>query len=78
VVTDYNMPGMQGLEVAREVRAIRADLPVAVTSGYIDEELRSGAEAVGVRELIPKPFAMQDFFAVVERLAQKTKENSER
>ncbi len=70
VVTDYNMPGMQGLDVAREVRAIRADLPVAVTSGYIDEELRFSAAAAGVRELIPKPFAMQDFFAVIERLAQ--------
>ena len=76
VVTDYNMPGMQGLEVAREVRAIRADLPVAVTSGYIDEELRSGAAAAGVRELIPKPFAMRDFFAVVERLARNDKEKN--
>ncbi len=76
VVTDYNMPGMQGLEVAREVRAIRADLPVAVTSGYIDEELRSGASAAGVRELIPKPFAMQDFFAVVERLAKNDNEKN--
>jgi CheY-like chemotaxis protein len=76
VVTDYNMPGMQGLDVAREVRAIRADLPVAVTSGYIDEELRSGAAAAGVRELIPKPFAMQEFFAVVERLVRNGKEKN--
>ncbi len=74
VVTDYNMPGMQGLEVAREIRAIRPDLPVAVTSGYIDDELRTGAVAAGVRELIPKPFAMQDFFAVVERLVRNGKE----
>ena len=76
VVTDYNMPGMQGLDVAREIRAIRADLPVAVTSGYIDEELRLGAAAAGVQELIPKPFAMRDFFAVVERLARNGKEKT--
>ena len=70
VVTDYNMPGMQGLDVAREVRTIRADLPVVVTSGFIDEELRIGAEAAGVRALIPKPFILKDLYAVVERLAK--------
>jgi len=77
VVTDYNMPGMQGLDVARKVRAIQADLPVVVTSGFIDEELRIGAEAAGVRALIPKPFMLKDFYAVVERLAQAGKEKRE-
>jgi CheY-like chemotaxis protein len=74
VLTDYNMPGMQGLDVAREVRRIRPDLPVVVTSGFIDEELRTGAEAAGVRALIPKPFILKDLYAVVERLAQEGKE----
>jgi CheY-like chemotaxis protein len=32
VITDYLMPGPSGLVVAREVRAIRADLPVIVVS----------------------------------------------
>jgi CheY-like chemotaxis protein len=68
VVTDYNMPGMQGLEVAREVRAIRADLPVAVTSGFIDEELQQGAKESGVRQLISKPFAIEDFYLLMETL----------
>ncbi|MEQ1517883.1 MAG: PAS domain S-box protein, partial [Usitatibacteraceae bacterium] len=60
VVTDYNMPGMSGLDVAREVRAIRADLPVAVTSGFIDETLRAQAAGAGVRELIFKASAVED------------------
>ena len=68
VVTDYNMPGMQGLEVAREVRAIRADLPVAVTSGFIDEELQQGAKESGVCQLISKPFAIEDFYLLMETL----------
>jgi PAS domain S-box-containing protein len=54
VLSDYNMPGMSGLDVAREVRAIRADVPVAVTSGFIDEKLKSQAKDAGVRELIFK------------------------
>lgn len=51
------MPGMQLLEVALEIRRIRADLPVALTSGFIDEELRAGAERKEVSERVAKPFA---------------------
>lgn len=76
VVTDYNMPGMSGLDVAREVRMIRADLPVAVTSGFIDETLSAQAEGAGVRELIFKPSSVEDFCAVVQRLAEAVPETS--
>jgi len=70
VVTDYNMPGMSGLEVARAVRAIRAELPVAVASGYIDEKLRADACAAGVSELIFKADAVEDLCDAFARLAQ--------
>ena len=69
LLTDYNMPGMSGLEVAYEARAIRADLPVAISSGFIDETLRTEAQAAGVRELILKADAVEDFCTVVQRLA---------
>ncbi len=68
VLTDYNMPGMSGLDVARAVRDIRAALPVAVTSGFIDETLQSGAEAAGVRELIFKADPVEILYDAVQRL----------
>ena len=58
VITDYNIPGMQVVEVALEIRRIRADLPVALTSGFIDEELRAGAARKEVSERVAKPFAL--------------------
>ena len=69
VVTDYNMPGMSGLDVAREVKSIRADLPVVVASGFIDETLQSQAAAAGVREVIFKATAVEELSAVIARLA---------
>ena len=69
VVTDYNMPGMSGLEVARALREIRADLPVALASGHITDELRAQAPGAGVKELIYKPNTVDELCAVVARLA---------
>ena len=64
VVTDYNMPGMSGIEVAR----IRPDLPVALISGYITDELRGKAEECGVRNLIYKPNTVEELCAAVRNL----------
>ena len=69
VVTDYNMPGMSGLDVARQVRAIRADLPVVVASGFIDETLQSQAKDAGVRELVMKASVIEDLCDAFVRLA---------
>jgi CheY-like chemotaxis protein len=68
LMTDYNMPGMSGLDVARAVLAINPDLPVAVASGYITDELQTEALAVGVREVVFKTDAVDAFCEVVARL----------
>ena len=68
-VTDYNMPGMSGLEVASALREIRADLPILMASGYITEELRVKAPEAGVSELIYKPNTADDLCEAVARYA---------
>ena len=68
VITDYNMPVISGLEVARELKQIRADLPVALASGYITEELRQQAPAAGISELIYKPDTAEGLCEAVARL----------
>lgn len=68
VMTDFNMPGMSGLDVARAVLAINPDLPVAVASGYISDELETQAREVGVREVVFKTDAVDAFCEVVARL----------
>ena len=70
-VTDFNMPGMSGLDVARALREIRPDLPVALASGYITDELRAQAPQAGVRELVYKPNTVDELCEVVSRLARE-------
>lgn len=69
VLTDYNMPGMSGLDIAREVRKIQPTLAVAITSGFIDEKLRADAKSAGVDELIFKADDVRPFCAAVAQLA---------
>ena len=73
VLTDFNMPGLSGLEVARTIRNSRPDLPVIVVSGYVSDEMRAQAEAAGVREVISKAHEVEELRDVVQRLV-KTRE----
>ncbi len=50
VVTDFRMPGMNGIELIRELRALRPEVPVILISGYTEAlgltEASTGADAV--------------------------------
>jgi PAS domain S-box-containing protein len=57
LVTDLVMPGPNGIEVARQARRARPDLPVLVMSGYAADALRAEGVDEGSIELLAKPFS---------------------
>jgi len=67
-LTDYNMPGQSGLDLARQVRAMRADLPIGIASGFIDETLSAEAAGAGVQSLIFKATSVDEFCDAIEAL----------
>jgi signal transduction histidine kinase len=67
-ITDYNMPAASGLEVARQVAAIRPGLPIAISSGLITDELREEARRTGVLAVIEKEDAFREIVLQVARL----------
>ena len=58
-------------EASRAIVAIRPDLPVALTSGYITEDMQRRAPEAGVRELIYKPDTVKEMCDIVARLLGK-------
>jgi len=70
VVTDFNMPRASGLDLARELAHIRADLPVVITTGYITDELQRGAREAGVRQVISKPDTIDELCDIVQKLLE--------
>jgi PAS domain S-box-containing protein len=67
VLSDMNMPGMSGIDVAREILSLRPDLPVVITTGYIRASDVAAARAAGVRDLILKPDTIEELPLIVSR-----------
>jgi PAS domain S-box-containing protein len=59
VVTDFNMPNCSGLDVVRALASIRPDLPVAISSGYVSDELRLRAAELGVHGVMQKEHTLE-------------------
>ncbi|GAQ22511.1 hypothetical protein DEIGR_102538 [Deinococcus grandis] len=55
VLTDVRMPGMSGVELARQLRRTHPALPVAFMTGIIEADLRAEAEALEVLDVLRKP-----------------------
>ena len=66
-VTDLNMPGLSGLDVAREIARLRRDLPVIISSGNLPDELHEDARRAGVRALVHKQFTLEELGRTIRR-----------
>jgi PAS domain S-box-containing protein len=60
VVSDLSMPGLSGFDCAREMLAVRPDLPILLTSGYMRPEDEEQAREIGIRAVSGKPTALGD------------------
>lgn len=65
VVTDFNMPNLSGLDVARALARIRPELPVAISSGFVSDELRTKAHELGVVAVMQKERTLEELGALV-------------
>jgi PAS domain S-box-containing protein len=68
VVSDMNMPTATGLSVAAEILRLRPDVPVALISGYVTDDMAAQADALGVRAVIYKPNLTRDLAPLISRL----------
>ena len=67
ILSDINMPGMDGLQLLGEIRQRFPDLPVMMVTAYGDDERRRRADELGASEFLTKPV---DFDRLKEQLRQ--------
>ena len=72
VLTDLSMPGMSGLQLAEQVRKIRPELPVILTSGYISPEDQARADQLGIHAVLTKPVNTKELLSTLGALFEKS------
>jgi len=67
ILSDINMPGMDGLDLLGEIKRRYPGLPVMMVTAYGDDDRRRRAEELGAAEFLTKPV---DFDHLKEQLRQ--------
>ena len=66
VVSDVRMPGVDGLELLRRIKAERPNLPVVIITGHGDVPLAVEAMKLGAADFVEKPFDDERLIGVVQ------------
>jgi len=73
VITDINMPVMDGIQMAREIKAIKTDTKFIVLTGYSDKNYLEQFCEIGYSDYIMKPIAFGILFAAIEKCIAEVK-----
>jgi PAS domain S-box-containing protein len=71
VITDQTMPSMSGLDLAREIRTIKAEIPIILCTGYSRLVDESTALAAGISGFLAKPFRQRFIAHKIRHVLQK-------
>jgi len=70
IVTDYNMPEMDGCELVQAIRERHASIPILMVTSENDDSRLSAVEQAGVSAICDKPFTPAEVKALVQRMLQ--------
>jgi CheY-like chemotaxis protein len=72
ILTDETMPDLVGTELARQIRALRPEIPILLMSGYSSAKLQEGSRAAGIREVLSKPLSSRDIAECLDHVLRAT------
>ena len=71
ILLDYKMPGMNGMEVLRQIKAINPEIDVVIITAYSTIETAVGAMKAGAIDYITKPIEFDELLFLVDRVAER-------
>lgn len=67
IISDIRMPGIDGLELLKQIHGSHADIPVIITTAHSDLDSAVAAYQGGAFEYLPKPFDLEELVDVARR-----------
>ena len=74
ILTDIRMPGIDGLDLLRQVSALYPGLPVIIMTAHSDLDSAVSAFHSGAFEYLPKPFDLDDAISQITRACRRGRE----
>ena len=68
VITDYTMPDMNGLDLARKLLKIRGNIPIVLCTGYNDDISPDKARVAGIKDFLLKPQSKHELNRAIRRI----------
>ena len=65
ILTDINMPKMDGLTMSEKIREIDSDVPIIILSAHNEKEFFDRAKNAGISEYLFKPIELQNMIEVL-------------
>lgn len=73
VILDLMLPGLDGIQITREVRQRRPDLVILMLTAKGEEKVRIDGFVAGVDDFLAKPFSMRELVARVKALLRRSR-----
>lgn len=80
IVTDINMPKLNGIDMIKKIRSIDTNIPIIITTAYNDNKFLQDAISLGVRDFVLKPVDLKELLDSIKKTLEPLllKENLEK
>jgi nitrogen-specific signal transduction histidine kinase/ActR/RegA family two-component response regulator len=73
VISDMNMPNMNGIQLAKEIQKTRPDMPIVLCTGFSERISREITKKIGIKGFLMKPVAKAEMAGVVRKILDEVK-----
>ena len=76
LILDLSLPGMDGLEICKEIRAKKNDIPIIISSARSDVDDKIIGLELGADDYLPKPYEPKELYARIMSILRRFKRGS--
>jgi CheY-like chemotaxis protein len=67
-IIDYNMPGMNGFDCINEIRKLKFNIPIILSSGSLAFEGHIDTKKMGINSIVSKPYEFETMLSTIQQL----------